>query len=258
MRHILKYLITSYLLFGCSPGDKAMNPVGDMSYSGERLFSPEEKDSVKKINNASPMVEQLTFSLIKNKIFLDSIKLKPHKEKEIILIEASRILRDTIHSVTDNKHKDFIPDDFKNVFPTIDFMLAIDAKNGHAIYFKGEIYRLLKDDDHFIEYFQLYLTIEDAIGSGLEKVTNARLCYDTPHGYCEQRTAWISQLLANYYYKRALMESDLNNKSVYLNNAVKYIKNVRMHFPTGFKSSSVTLSTSELEINLKTNDSLSK
>ena len=163
-------------------------------------------------NNSNLKTEQLTLSLIKDKKTLDSILLKSQEEKEIILTEASKILRDEIHSITDNKHKNFIQDDFNNVFPIIDFMLAIDAKNGHAIYFKGEIYRLLNNYDQFLKYFQLYLNIEDSIGSCSEKVTNARLCYETPHGYCEQRTAWISQLLANYYYKKGIGMSDLNKK----------------------------------------------
>jgi len=203
--------------------------------------------------NTNLKLEQLTLSLIKDKNFLSLIILESQKEKEIILIEASKILRDEIHSVTDNKHKDFVLDDFKNVYPIIDFILAIDSKNGHAIYFKGEVYRLLNDYDRFLEYFQLYLDIEDSIGSRLEKVTNARLCYETAYGYCEQRTAWISQLLANYYYKKVINESDLNKKSESLNIAMKHIQNVRIHFPTGFKSSSVTLSTLELETNLKAN-----
>ena len=113
--------------------------------------------------NTNPKPEQLTLSLIKDKIFLNSVKFGPLREKEIILIEASKILRDEIHSVTDNKHKDFVLDDFKNVYPIIDFILAIDSINGHAIYFKGEVYRLLNDYDRFLEYFQLYLDIENAI-----------------------------------------------------------------------------------------------
>lgn len=205
----------------------------------------------KKNTNLKP--EQLTLSLIKDKNFLSLIKLKSQKEKEIILIEASKILRDEIHSVTDNKHKDFVLDDFKNVYPIIDFILTIDSKNGHAIYFKGEVCRLLKDYDRFLEYFQMYLDIEDSIGSRLQKVTNARLCYETAHGYCEQRTAWISQLLANYYYKEGISEPDLNKKLKSLNIAMKHIQNVRIHFPNGFNSSSVTMSTFELETNLKAN-----
>ena len=205
----------------------------------------------KKNTNLKP--EQLTLSLIKDKNFLNSIKFEPQKEKEIILIEVSKILRDEIHSVTDNKHKDFVVDDFKNVYSIIDFILAIDSKNGHAIYFKGEVYRLLNNYDGFLEYFQLYLNIEDSIGLRLQKVTNARLCYETAHGYCEQRTAWISQLLANYYYKKGISESDLNKKLESLNIAMKHIHNVRIHFPTGFNSSSVTMSTLELETNLKAN-----
>jgi len=148
--------------------------------------------------NADPKPKQLTLSIFKDKFFLNTIKLEPQKEKEIILIKAAKILLTEIHTVTDNKHIDFVLDDFKNVNPIIDFILAIDSINGHAIYFKGEVYRLLKDYDRFLEYFQRYLEIEDSIGSQLPRVTDAQLCYETSHGYCEQRTEWISQLLANY------------------------------------------------------------
>ena len=203
--------------------------------------------------NPDPRPEQLTLSLIKDKKFIKSIILEPKNQKDSILIETSKILRDQIHSVTDNKRKDFVLDDFNDVNPIIDFMLAIDAKNGHAIYFKGEVYRLLNDYDRFLEYFQLYLTIEDSMGYRIQKLANARLCYETAHGYCEQRTAWISQLLANYYYKEGISESDLNKKMESFNIAIKYIQNVRIHFPTGFDSSSVTMSTLELETNLKAN-----
>jgi tetratricopeptide (TPR) repeat protein len=199
---------------------------------------------------------QLTLSLISDKKYLKSVKSEPQKQKEITLIDAANILRTEIHTITDNKHKDFVPDDFKNVYPVIDFMLAIDSFNGHAIYFKGEIYRLLNDYDRFPEYFQRYLDIEDSIGSSLQMVTDASLCYETPHGYCEQRTAWISQLLANYYYNKGISETDLNKKLSYFDIAMNQIRNVRVHFPAGFKSSKVTISTSELETYLKTNKSL--
>jgi hypothetical protein len=105
--------------------------------------------------------------------------------------------------------------------------------------------------DRFLEYFKLYLDIEDSIRSRLPKVTNSRLCYETAYGYCEQRTAWISQLLANYYYKKGISESDLSKKLESLNIAMKHIQNIRIHFPNGFNSSSVTMSTLELETKLK-------
>lgn len=107
--------------------------------------------------------------------------------------------------------------------------------------------------DRFLEYFQLYLDIEDSIGSRLPKVTNASLCYETAYGYCEQRTAWISQLLANYYYKKGISEPDLNIKPESFNTAMKYLQNARIHYPPGFNSSATTMSTSEIEKNLKAN-----
>jgi tetratricopeptide (TPR) repeat protein len=209
------------------------------------------RDTDKNSSNKKP--RQLTLSLIKDTTFLNSIKLASQTEKEIILIEAAKILRTEIHTITDNKHKDFVIEDFNDVNSIIAFILAIDSKNGHAIYFKGEVYRLLNDYDRFVEYFQLYLDIEASSGSRLPKVTNAQLCYESAYGYCEQRTAWISQLLANYYYKKGISEPDLNKKQESFKIAMKYVRDVRNHFPTGFDSSKTTMSTSVLVKNLETN-----
>ena len=194
--------------------------------------------------------EQLTLSLIKDKSFLKTVKSRPTSEKEIVLIETSKILVKEIHTVTDNKHKDFVPEDFNNVIPAIKFMLKIDPENGHAIYFQGEIYRLMNDNVHFIEYFQRYLETEESVGSHLPKVIDPNLCYETPYGYCEQRTAWISQLLANYYYKEGIKAADERTKTKSFKIALAYIHNVRIHFPSGFEASSVTMSTIDLETNL--------
>lgn len=195
--------------------------------------------------------EPLTLSLINDKTYLRTVMTRPPREKEIILIEASRILLYEIHTVTDNKHKDFVLDDFSNVVPVIDFMLAVDPENGHATYFKGEVYRLLNDYARFLEYFQRYLELEDSIGPQLQRVTDPQKCYETPHGFCEQRTAWISQLLANYYYKLGIGEPDYDQKIRYFSIAREYIKNVREHYPPGFITSAVTISTVDLETNLK-------
>jgi tetratricopeptide (TPR) repeat protein len=205
---------------------------------------------VKSNNRNSTQTEQLTLSLIKDKAFLKTVKSRSISEKEIILTEASKILVKEIHTVTDNKHKDFVLEDFNKVIPVIKFMLKIDPKNGHAIYFQGEIYRLMNDYAHFIEYFHRYLETEGSFVSRLPNVIDPNLCYDTPHGYCEQRTAWISQLLANYYYKEGIKASDERIKTKSFKLALEYIHNVRIHFPSGFEASSVTMSTVDLETSL--------
>jgi tetratricopeptide (TPR) repeat protein len=205
---------------------------------------------VKSDNRNSTQTDQLTLSLIKDKAFLKTVKSRSISEKEIILTQASKILVKEIHTVTDNKHKDFVLEDFNNVIPVIKFMLEIDPKNGHAIYFQGEVYRLMNDYAHFIEYFQRYLEKEESIGSHLPKVIDPNLCYKTPQGYCEQRTAWISQLLANYYYKEGIKTPDEKIKMNSFKLALEYIHNVRIHFPSGFETSSVTMSTVDLETSL--------
>ena len=90
--------------------------------------------------NTYQIPEKLTLSLIKDKSFLKTVRSGSTSGKEIILTEASKILVKEIHTVTDNKHKDFVPEDFDKVIPVIKFMLKIDPENGHAIYFQGEIY----------------------------------------------------------------------------------------------------------------------
>ena len=160
-----------------------------------------------------PPPEQLTLSLIKDQAFIKTVKSEPESIKEKILVDAAKMLLSEIHTVTDNKHQDFVHDDFEKVIPVIDFMLAIDPENGHAIYFRGEVFRLLRDDARFTECFRRYLEVENSIGPRFPKVIDGQSCYETPHGYCEQRTAWISQLLANYYYGNGLRNPDDQAKS---------------------------------------------
>ena len=93
--------------------------------------------------------EPLTLALIRDETFLIGVKSEPEENRAKILIEAAKMLLSEIHTVTDNKHQDFVPGDFEKVTPIIDFILAIDPCNGHAIYFKGEVYRLLNDETHF-------------------------------------------------------------------------------------------------------------
>jgi len=197
--------------------------------------------------------EHLSLSLIEDRSFVKSLKARTKSENEPVLVEAAKILLAEIHTVTDNKHSNFVPGDFNKVIPVIDFMLAVDPENGHAIYFRGEVYRLLNDNDRFTFWFRRYLELEDSVGSGLTPVTDPKLCYDTPHGFCERRTAWISQLLADYYYREGISEPDLQMREKSFSNAIRFIQNVRVHFPAGFDSSSVNMSTAGLEAKLGAN-----
>jgi hypothetical protein len=57
--------------------------------------------------NKYQIPEKLTLSLIKDKSFLKTVRSGSTSEKEIILTETSKIIVKEIHTVTDNKHKDF-------------------------------------------------------------------------------------------------------------------------------------------------------
>ncbi|MFN8208962.1 MAG: hypothetical protein U0T82_16370 [Bacteroidales bacterium] len=190
---------------------------------------------------------QLSLEQMKDPDFREAVRRARQGERELLLAEASKMLRDQIHSVTDRKHRDYVPGDFSQVDSMIDFMLYIDPHNGHALYFRGEVYRLLKEEELFVAYFQRYLALEDSIGTKLPLVTIARQCYETAQGYCEKRTAWISQLLANYFYGKGITEQDPARKGEYLDAAAQQLHHVRLHFPDGFKASSVTRSTQEME-----------
>jgi len=155
------------------------------------------------------------------------------------------------HKVTDIKDKDFVASDFDKIDTITVFLAELDWKNGHALYYKGEVRRLLKDRDRFRENFERYLDIQKTLGDRLPAGAEAGACYRSAEGYCKERTGWILHLLANDFYQEGLQENDRNKKRDLFERALKQAEDVWKYFPSGFAPGKTTKSTRDLETTLQ-------
>jgi hypothetical protein len=105
--------------------------------------------------------------------------------------------------------KELPAEEIKTLNSMADFLLTIDPRDGHGLYYKGEALRLqyrkeptgagfLGSHDHFNKYLSL-----------LEKVSQENPprpigCANEAIGYCPERTAQISNHLAQDFYRAAL------------------------------------------------------
>lgn len=193
----------------------------------------------------------LTPSLMKEKDFRNYVKALPKKEKDAIIVRVAKVLWNKFHEVTDIKDKDFVASDFDKVDDITAFITELDLKNGHALYYKGEVKRLLKDRDRFRENFFRYLDIAASLKNEIPTDIEAEICYKLPGGYCRQRTGWILHLLANDLYQEGLQENDINKKREIFECGLRKAQDVWRYFPSGFIQSKYTKSTKDLEKILK-------
>lgn len=122
----------------------------------------------------------------------------------------------------------------------IDSIQRLDPSNGLALYYQGELKRLSKPElfkggcvlatknlsgrpgelDAYEDDFRRYLDVASGLpASETSGPPNVNLCYSRPSGFCPQRTAWISQLLANDFYQEALLQTDRSTQVDLLNRA---------------------------------------
>ncbi len=223
------------------------------TFSSSGFMQLRDKQRIVSQSNISDSVLSLllTPSLMKEKDFQNSVKALPKNEKDAIITKAARATWNEFHKVTDVKNKDFVPRDFDNVDAITTFLTELDQKNGHALYYKGEVMRLLKDRGRFRENFLRYLDIEASIGTSLPVGIEAEVCYRSAEGYCRQRTGWILHLLANDFYQEGIQENDRNKKRELFERALKKAKKVWKHFPPGFLSGKTTKSTQDLQATLQ-------
>jgi hypothetical protein len=92
----------------------------------------------------------------------------------------------------------------------IALMFRTDQNNGHGLYFAGEIdwHRHANDMANWNDFtnFYTYLEEEEKVAPKFRKGEMSVMACRNPRGYCQQRTAWIDHLLANYLYQRATRE----------------------------------------------------
>jgi hypothetical protein len=100
---------------------------------------------------------------------------------------------------------------FETLHSLIDFLLAVDPLDGHGLYYRGEVARLMyRKDRNGAGYwgshspFNQYLKRLEILPR--ENITREIHCSDDGLGYCPERTAWIAHLLAQDYYRAALLK----------------------------------------------------
>jgi hypothetical protein len=107
--------------------------------------------------------------------------------------------------------------EFEGMNTLVDFLLAIDPRDGHGWYYKGETQRLIHrkapNGAAYLEShrsFHTYLDLLKKLSDESPSRTNG--CADDANGYCPERTASISNLLAQDFYRFALMKPGAERK----------------------------------------------
>ena len=137
------------------------------------------------------------------------------------------------------------PGAFVDAESDVDEILKLDPRNGHGLYYAGEIKRvknrsLFTDKscpipsglaenhgvlDVFENDFYRYLDVEKSLPK-TETIGDysAEACYNRSSGYCPQRTAWINHLLANDLYEEAKLSADPDIKADKIRRAIEHAK----------------------------------
>ena len=117
-------------------------------------------------------------------------RVRPDASAELCRIAACP-LRELLH------HREY-----RGVERASSILRAFSPANGHALYFAGEAYLGLQDNGQMLTAFRSYLYNADK-NPDEAYVGDANQCYSRPSGYCGERTAWVENLLANYFFASA-------------------------------------------------------
>jgi hypothetical protein len=200
----------------------------------------ELKRSLEQLKGSQALIVSfLKPSLLADTAFQNYFKAAPQNQQEAILRRAIGMLRPEFRRVTDSKRSEFEEKDFGNVSSIYNFLFEVDPNDGSALYYKGEVQRLLRKRYLMRENFHLYLTHAPA-----PKAIQPEL---RTLGYFDERTAWIHHLLSNDFLCEALQASNLQGRSDLLRLVEKHAKGVREYRAEGFNGGETTLSTENLE-----------
>jgi hypothetical protein len=92
--------------------------------------------------------------------------------------------------------------DYRGAMRRSAILRALSPDNGHALAFAGYAYQGLRDYGEMLTALKRYLHYADK-NQGEAFSGDADACYARPSGYCGERTAWIENLLADYFFVRA-------------------------------------------------------
>ena len=189
-------------------------------------------------NSQAFIVSFLTPSLLADTAFQNYFKVAPSSQQEAILRRANGMLRPEFRRVTDMKQSNFGEQDFAALASVYNFLFALDPNDGSALYYKGEVARLLRRRHLMRENFNLYLSHAPAPHSPMPPLIAL--------GYFDERTGWIHHLLANDFLCETISAAPTSRHD--LRERVRdHVKGERAYWVKGFSPGETTISTDALE-----------
>ena len=106
--------------------------------------------------------------------------------------------------------------------PLIDFT----AKGCIKPFSVGALTGLDTYHEDFYQYLELARKQPTSVTSG---DMGSEICYESPKGFCAQRTAWIHHLLANDFYEEAMATADPHVRAAKLKRAGEHAREARKY-----------------------------
>ncbi len=187
----------------------------------------------------------LQSSLIEDPIFVSQMKGLDKNSRDRLILIAARVLANEYDAVAQANQapanssemgvcatKAMPAAAFSHAQQLIHLLESLDRNNGHALYFSGEINRLIGQSEARVDVFNLYLESEAELSSAEKGGGKAiSLCAKRPHGYCEQRTGWIAHVLANVFLQRAQQDQSSDIRKHDYGRALELAKFARRKYP---------------------------
>jgi hypothetical protein len=124
-------------------------------------------------------------------------------------------------------------------------VLRIVPENGHALNFNGEYWRINKNRENMRGSFKRYLAHSHSVA---ESRTGSRTnCYERASGYCAERTAWISHMMANDFYAEAVGAANATEKKDGLQQALRFARDALTLHRCGFEKTTSFESTIRIQ-----------
>ncbi len=145
----------------------------------------------------------ITPELLQSQTFGNIFRELPETFQNELLLKIATLLKSELNDAMDGKKSNFTDRDLQTTWGPATFIYKIKPDNGHALYFRGEVKRLLGDREAFRRYFDRYLTNSEK-SEGKSGPTGGNECYERALGYCLERTAYICHLMALDFYRESM------------------------------------------------------
>jgi hypothetical protein len=193
-------------------------------------------------------------SLVDDGAYVAEVMNCASPQRSKVLTDAALSLKEEYRKVVAQQLRSYTGEHFQLVTKLIGFMLKIDPRNGHGLYYAGTVKRrlymnqsastgFLSSHDDFFQYLNVENGLpEDERGMGI--VGDG--CYALPRGYCGERTAWINHLIANDLYAAACREKATGERESYFAAATRHAQAALDRYDGGFGNPTQRTSTSSI------------